>query len=400
MMKAATSSRVDIAAANRADIASMSNHADGANNCTSDTSNYTSHTVASNDVHGAAASAGPVQVRTFAAGDAPRWDRFVDACPDATFFHRVGWRDILENVFRHRSHYLVAERDGAVCGVLPLAEIRSRLFGHALVSLPFCVYGGPVASDAPAETALIDAATHLGRALDVQHLELRNRAPKRADWPRQDLYVTFRKTLAPDAEANMLAIPRKQRAMVRKGINRQLRGEIDTSVDRFFDLYADNVHRHGTPALPKRYFAALVDTFGDACEILTVADRAGHPVSGVMSFYFRDEVLPYYAGDTLQSRELAANDFKYWELMRRATARGVRVFDYGRSKRGTGSFDFKKNWGFSPAPLAYEYQLYARSDIPQHNPLNPRYRAFIALWRMMPRRLANALGPAIVRNLG
>jgi FemAB-related protein (PEP-CTERM system-associated) len=120
----------------------------------------------------------------------------------------------------------------------------------------------------------------------------------------------------------------------------------------------------------------------------------------VLSFYFRDEVLPYYAGDTLAARDLAANDFKYWELMRRACERGLRVFDYGRSKRGTGSFDFKKNWGFTPAPLAYEYQLYSRSDIPQHNPLNPRYRAFIALWRMMPRRVANALGPAIVRNLG
>ena len=357
-------------------------------------------TAAASHVDVASAARQAVRVRPFEAGDAPRWERFVEGCADATFFHRAGWRDILEDVFRHRTHYLLAERDGVVCGVLPLAEVRSRLFGHALVSLPFCVYGGPAASDALADAALIDAAASLGRSLRVAHLELRHRSRKRPDWPCQELYVTFRKTLHPDADANMLAIPRKQRAMVRKGIARGLGSEVDRSPDRFFDLYADNVHRHGTPPLAKRYFEALVRTFGDACEILTVHDAHGRPVSGVLSFYFRDEVLPYYAGDTSDARDLAANDFKYWELMRRAAERGVRVFDYGRSKRGTGSFDFKKNWGFEPAPLAYEYQLYTGGEVPQNNPLNPKYRALIAVWQRLPRRVANAIGPSIVRNLG
>jgi FemAB-related protein (PEP-CTERM system-associated) len=341
-----------------------------------------------------------IRVRAFANGDAERWDRFVEHCPNATFFHRAGWRDVIENVFRHRCHYLIAEDPNGVRGVLPLAEVKSRLFGHSLVSLPFCVYGGALASDAHAEAALTGAAVELGQSLRVSHLELRDRAPRHADWPREDLYVTFRKAILADPEANLLAIPRKQRAMVRKGLARNLRGEVDRSPERFFELYADNVHRHGTPALPKRYFERLLATFGDACEVLTVTDAQGRPVSGVLSFYFRDEVLPYYAGDTLHARELAANDFKYWELMRRACERGIRVFDYGRSKRGTGSFDFKKNWGFEPVPLAYEYRLYTRSDVPRNNPLNPRYRALIALWRRLPRPLVNALGPMIVRNLG
>ena len=340
------------------------------------------------------------RVRQFTSGDERPWDAFVAGCRDATFFHRAGWREILERVFRHRTHYLLAERNGALCGVLPLAEVRSRLFGHALVSLPFCVYGGPVASDAVAENALIDAAADLGRRLRVRHLELRNRARKRPDWPRQDLYVTFRKPLDADPESNMAAIPRKQRAMVRKGINRQLRSEIDGAPDRFFALYADNLHRHGTPPLPKRYFAELMRVFGDACEVLTVTSPGGQAVSGVVSFYFRDEVLPYYAGDTAQARDLAANDFNYWELMRRACARGVRLFDYGRSKQGTGSYAFKKNWGFEPSPLAYEYALYGAGAVPQNNPLNPKYRAMIALWRRLPRPVVNAVGPMIARSLG
>jgi FemAB-related protein (PEP-CTERM system-associated) len=352
---------------------------------------------------GVVSSARPAElsvVRGLATGDADRWEAFVQRCPGATFFHRIGWREIIEDVFRHRTHYLIAERRGEVVGVLPLAEVKSLLFGHALVSLPFCVYGGPAANDPDADRVLIDAAVTLARSLRVEHLELRHRSSKCVGWPRQDLYVTFRKELLPDVEANLAAIPRKQRAMVRKGIRNGLRSELDSSVDRFFALYADNVHRHGTPPFSRRYFARLAEIFGDRCEVLTVVDNTGRPVSSVLSFYFRDEVLPYYAGDTDDARELAANDFKYWELMRRACERGVRVFDYGRSKRDTGSFDFKKNWGFDSVPLAYEYQLLARDDVPQNNPLNPKYRAFIALWRRLPKPVANAVGPMLVRNLG
>ena len=343
---------------------------------------------------------GRVSVRPFEDDDATRWESFVERCPDATFFHRLGWREVIEGVFRHRTHFLVAECDRQLVGILPLAEVKSRLFGHALVSLPFCVYGGPAATDPESEGALIDAATSLARALRVDHLELRHRTTKRTDWPRQDLYVTFRKQLLPDIDANMLAIPRKQRAMVRKGIKNGLRSEVDHGVERFFALYADNVHRHGTPPFSKDYFSRLIQVFGDRCEILTVVGTQGRPVSSVLSFYFKDEVLPYYAGDTSEARELAANDFKYWELMRRACERGVRIFDYGRSKRDTGSFDFKKNWGFEPESLHYEYCLCRVNSIPQHNPLNPKYRAFIALWKRLPIGVANMFGPYIVGNLG
>ena len=120
----------------------------------------------------------------------------------------------------------------------------------------------------------------------------------------------------------------------------------------------------------------------------------------MLTFYFRDEVLPYYAGDDVKARDLAANDFKYWELMRRACERGCRVFDYGRSKRGTGPFAFKKNWGFQPQPLYYEHRLYKIDAVPQHNPMNPKYRAFIALWRRLPLPIANFIGPYIVKSLG
>ncbi|MBC7940128.1 MAG: FemAB family PEP-CTERM system-associated protein, partial [Chitinophagaceae bacterium] len=274
-------------------------------------------------------------VQRLAPGDtrqAADWDAFVMACPQATFFHRAGWQRILSEVFRHRTHFLYAVTDGRISGVLPLAEVKSFLFGHALTSLPFAVYGGAAAVDTASRLALEQEAHALAQKLGVQHLELRHRERLHADWPEQDLYVCFRKPILADEEANMLAIPRKQRAMVRKGIKNGLVSHIDADAGRFFQLYADNVHRHGTPAMPRRYFDALQHEFGADCEVLTVCGPDGRPLSSVLSFYFRDEVLPYYAGDDEAARDLAANDFKYWELMRRSCARGLKVFDYGRSK--------------------------------------------------------------------
>ena len=329
-----------------------------------------------------------------------RWEAFVAACPQATFFHRAHWQKIITDVFGHRTYFLYALSEGRIEGVLPLAHVDSLLFGNALVSLPFAVYGGVAASSEAAAQALEQEAQSIARRLGVDHLELRNVARRNADWPVQDLYVTFRKEIFADEEANLLSIPRKQRAMVRKGMKNGLVAEIDADAGRFFDLYADNVHRHGTPAMPKRYFDALLATFGKDCEILTVVSPEGRPLSSVLSFYFRNEVLPYYAGDDEEARDLAANDFKYWELMRRAAHRGLRVFDYGRSKLGTGSYAFKKHWGFEPTPLHYEYCLYGRDSVPQNNPSNAKYRLFIKAWRRMPVGIANWLGPHIVRNLG
>ena len=334
------------------------------------------------------------------AANAARWEAFVLACPEATFFHRATWQEILRDVFRHPTYFLYAEHDGEILGVLPLAHIKSRLFGNSLIALPFAVYGGVAASTTEAAAALEQEAQSLAQQFDVDHLEFRNISPRHADWPTQDLYVTFRKEILPEVEANMLAIPRKQRAMVRKGINNGLISTVDRKSDRFFKLFADNVHRHGTPALPKRYFDTLLQVFGNDCEILTVTTPEGKPLSSVLSFYFRDEVLPYYAGDDEAARNFAANDFKYWELMRRSCERGLKVFDYGRSKVGTGPYSFKKNWGFEPQALHYEYCLYKRDSIPQNNPNNAKYKLLIEAWRRMPISLANFIGPYIVRNLG
>lgn len=358
-----------------------------------------------------AAHSGPVQagaeglrVRQLQDDDGARWDAFVASCPQATFFHRAGWAQVIRQAFGHETLFLMAERDGEIEGVLPLARIRSWLFGHSLISLPFCVYGGIAARSAPAAQALDSFAREQASALGVDHLEYRHRDRQfHPEWPGKDLYATFRKVLEPDPEANLQAIPRKQRRMVRQGIKAELRSDWSddqAGLDAFFDLYARSVHRLGTPVFPRRYFMLLREVFGDDCRVLTVSSAAGEPVSGVLTFFFRDEVLPYYGGGAEAARRLAGYDFLYWELMRRSCAAGYRMFDFGRSKRDTGAYHFKRNWGFEPQTLAYEYGLFRASAVPDHNPLNPRYQRAIRMWQRLPLPLANFLGPWVVRNLG
>ncbi|KIF81538.1 peptidoglycan bridge formation protein FemAB [Noviherbaspirillum autotrophicum] len=338
-------------------------------------------------------------VRAMRDGDQERWDAFVNKCSEATFFHRAGWKSVIERAFGHRTYFLYAESEGRIEGVLPLAQVKSLMFGHSLVSLPFCVYGGIAANTEAARHALHQEAQRLATQLGVGHLEYRNMHARQEAWATKELYVTFRKEISPDDESNMLAIPKKQRAMVRKGIKANLQSAVDHDVERFFAAYSESVHRLGTPVFAKRYFQILRDTFGEDCEILTIT-RDGRTVSSVLSFYFRNEVLPYYGGGTAEAREVAGNDFMYWELMRRAAARGYTIFDFGRSKMGTGAFDFKKNWGFQAQPLPYAYQLHRAKALPDNNPLNPKYQLFIKLWQHMPLVAANMIGPHIVKNLG
>jgi FemAB-related protein (PEP-CTERM system-associated) len=330
-----------------------------------------------------------------------RWEAFVAKCPEATFFHRAGWKRVIEESLGHRTNFLYAENpSGEIVGILPLVFIRSAVFGKSLISTAFCVYGGPAATSPEAGKALTERAVEIGNELRVGHVEYRSRYPSQSGWPcKSSLYATFRKRLDADPEKNMLAIPRKQRAMVRKGQKHGLVSEIDSNVDRLHPIYAESVRNLGTPVFPKRYFAALHREFGDDCEVLTVT-HGGRPISSVMSFFFRDEVLPYYGGGVEDARDVAANDFMYWEVMRRACVRGCALFDFGRSKFGTGAFDFKTHWGFDPEPLHYEYCLLRSKEVPDINPLNPKFRLFIAAWKRLPLPVANVLGPWIAPDLG
>ncbi len=329
-----------------------------------------------------------------------RWEAFVDACPEATFFHKAGWSRVIEDSFGQQTHFLYAERDGEIRGVLPLVHVRSRLFGNRLVSNAFCVGGGPAAVDDQAAAALDRRAEELLESLNAEYIEYRDPARPHADWGRKEgLYASFDRPIEADEDANLKQIPRKQRAVVRKALKSDLTDEVDEDMGRCWELFALGVRNLGTPVFARRYFDTLKREFGDACDALTVC-RGGRPLTSVLNFYFRDRVMPYYTGAEPEARRLGAADFMYWRLMRRAVERGYTVFDFGRSKLGTGPHSFKKNWGFEGRPVALEFKMKGDRPLPDVNPNNPKYRMMIAAWKRLPLPVANLIGPIIGRQVG
>ena len=337
-------------------------------------------------------------IKTLTIDDYSRWDDFVNANNEATFFHQAGWQEVISKAFGHNTYYIYVEHNGHISGILPLVHIKSLFFGNSLVSIAPCVYGGIVAIDEASYTELDQEACRLATALKVDYLEMRNQVQKTPERPYKELYVSFSKELDVDVEKNFLAIPRKQRAMVRKGIEAGLNSVIDNDVDRLYRAYSESVRNLGTPVFSKKYFQTLKEVFADQCEILTVLHN-GYLVASVMNFYFKDQVLPYYGGGTELARNLKGNDFMYWEVMRRAVEKGIKVFDYGRSKIGTGSYSFKKNWGFNPKPIYYEFYLVNAKTMPDINPLNPKYKYFIAAWKRLPLVVSQWVGPWLSKDL-
>jgi FemAB-related protein (PEP-CTERM system-associated) len=327
----------------------------------------------------------------------PGWDAFVNECPEGTFFHRAAWRDIIAAETGCDTHYLLAERNGAIVGVLPLCRIRNLIAGDVLISTPFLVYGGPI-GDLEAKAALVEAARRLAVQLGVDYLELRNRRPLAGEWETKSLYVTFRKNLDADVEANLTAVPRKQRAMIRKGMKAETEVSWECDLDLFYKVFSESYRNLGTPVFAKSLFRRIVDAFPDDVWMTTIS-KNGVPLSSVLSFVFRDEILPYYGGSVASARDYSANDFMYWVVMERAVQKGLKTFDYGRSKVDTGSFHFKKHWGFEPEPLAYQYQLVQSKELPNLSPTNPKFQLPIEVWKRLPLGVSRLVGPPIARRL-
>jgi FemAB-related protein (PEP-CTERM system-associated) len=330
--------------------------------------------------------------------DLAAWDRFVFEHPHGSPFHLIAWKKSIEQTFGYKPHYLVAAREGRVCGVLPLFLIQNWLMGKVLLSSPFAVYGGILADSAEAREALCREARELGQRLGVKHVELRNAWEEQTSGlPRLDRYVTFTQTIGPEEAAILEAIPRKTRAAVRKSLKEGLESHREFHDPRTFEnLYSQNLRKLGTPSFPPCHFQALLANFRGMADVREVrAD--GKTVAAVLSFYFRDQVLPYYGASDPAANALAPNNFMYFDLMRWAGQNGYRTFDFGRSKRVKGSYDFKNHWGMVERELPYEIMLIGGKRLPNVSPANPVFRWPIRCWQRMPLAITRALGPHLIR---
>lgn len=336
--------------------------------------------------------------------DRARIGGFVHDHPQGTPFHLPAWSIAAARGCGQRSHYLVAERgELGIVGAMPLTELHSPLFGRVLASAGFGVGGGILADRADVVRALGEACWELAQRLSCSSVEVRGGPVPGPEWQSEsERYLGFVRPLACDDDAELLAIPRKQRAEVRKALDTDLTiaiGRDPADIAAHYAVYAQSVRNLGTPVFPRALFTEMVQEFGNAADVLVVR-HAEQPVASVLSLYWRGTVFPYWGGGTLAARRLRANDRMYFELMRHARARGYRQFDFGRSKTGTGPAAFKKNWGFDPQPLTYHERTADGAAPRDASPLNPKYRLQVALWSRLPLAIANRVGPFIARGLG
>ncbi|MFC3099587.1 FemAB family XrtA/PEP-CTERM system-associated protein [Altererythrobacter lauratis] len=315
-------------------------------------------------------------------------------------FHRPAWLLAVERGTGNAARALLAERGGQIAGYLPLSEIHSPLFGRVLASSGFAVEGGILACDPAAARILAKGAQELAERLSCTTVELRG-GPVPDGWElRRESHCGFVAPLAADDAAQLLAIPRKQRAEVRRGLGHAMKvtiGRAESDRAAHYAVYAQSVRNLGTPVFPRSLFDAVMDAL-DA-DILTVW-REGEPLSSVLSLYHAGAVMPYWGGGIAAARHWRANDVMYYALMNHARARGCDRFDFGRSKTGSGAYHFKRNWGFEPQPLSYGVWTapgHARRDA---DPTSAKHAARIALWKKLPLPVANRLGPLIARGLG
>jgi len=339
-------------------------------------------------------------IETLTTENFSKWDEYVKSHQEGTFFHLSGWQSVIQKSFNHSCYFLMAKEGEAICGVLPLVEVKSLLFGHALVSTPFCVYGGVLSNSDDIKKSLEKKAIELSESLAVDYLELRYKNEQHNNMLLKQGHSYFGCEIAVDNEQILASVKKKQRAVIRHSLKNDLTHNVTKNVKEFYFLLSQSYRNLGTPIFKKAFFQNLLDEFKADVDILVVNDKSNSPSNAVMNFYFNETVLPYYGGGNAGARFIKSADYMYYQVMCHANDKGYKWYDFGRSKNDSGPFKYKKNWGMEPRSLYYYYHLVKAKELPNLSPNNPKYKMFINLWQKLPLKLSQFLGPFLSKYLG
>lgn len=334
-----------------------------------------------------------------------QWNQYVRKHPDSTIFHRAEWKEVVEECFGHPGIYLFVEENGIIQGILPLFLINSFLFGKCLISVAFAVYGGILADNPEIELLLYSEARRLTDEENADYLELRNLKKSGLDLPSKDLYYYFSLDLPDDPDIVWKQMRKRNRNILRKGIKSGLSYSFSGpgtptphELGRFHELFSYCQRALGTPVLSLDFFKKLLKTFPEETGVFS-AKHEGKIVSSLFCFLHKDTISPYYIGYDASYLKYAPNNYILWEVIKYGCQKGFKEYDMGRSRYGTGSYNFKRYWGIEPKLLSYEYYLRNGQEIPQINPSNSKYSVPIKIWGKLPLPLTQYLGPKLIKYL-
>jgi FemAB-related protein (PEP-CTERM system-associated) len=278
--------------------------------------------------------------------------------------------------------------------------ISSWLFGRSAVSMPYLNHGGICAGSLPARDALLERAVELAKEFKARWLELRHEAP--VNWPlavRQHK-VAMRLELPQSPEILFQSFPTKLRSQIRRAEKEWMTvrwGGLE-EVESFYSVFSQNMRDLGTPVYPKRFFVKVMEAFSERARIITVYDGS-YPVASGLAVGFKERLEIPWASSIRQYNRFGVNMLLYWSVLEYACKQDYRVFDFGRSTPGSGTYKFKEQWGAQPVPLHWYYWLAPGQTLPDISPRNPKYELAVKLWRRLPLGVAKLIGPMVSKNL-
>jgi serine/alanine adding enzyme len=334
-------------------------------------------------------------------GDGSDWDEYVLSHMESANYHLYGWRNVIEKSFGHQTYYLAArDSDSKICGILPLAFMKSSLFGKFLVSLPFFNYGGMLVSCDEASQQLLKESIRILREARGDYVELRHRSKSLSGLQTKEHKVTMILDLEKDEEVAWRSLDGKVRNQVRKAEKSGLQavtGHLEL-LDCFYDVFCRNMRDLGTPVYSKDFFRNTLAAFPDSTRIISIQLSGRTIASGILT-WFKETLEVPWASSNKDYREMCPNNLLYWEAVKYAIHNGSSRFDFGRSTPGEGTYRFKKQWGALPYQLYWQYILDENAPMPQLNPSNQKYRIAVNIWQRLPVCVTKLLGPKIVRSI-
>ena len=348
-----------------------------------------------------------MQIRLASDTDETRWNDYISRHPHVSPYHHYAWKKSIENAYGHECFYLFAEdSNNRIAGILPTASITPPLGKGKLYALPFCDTASCLADDKPTQEALISKATSIARQQRIPSFEHRtcaNDYDSESNGKAQpaDRKVRMLLDLPESSDILLGSFKAKLRSQIKKAVKNGLTADLgrsDQHLDDFYDVFTCNMKDLGSPTHSKRWFQEIRDNYMEDMIISVVRHEGTAVGAGIVLFKGPVASIPW-ASTKRKYNRLAPNMLLYWSLLEYTTDHNYKIFDFGRSTYGEGTYNFKKQWGAKPLSLKWEtYDTlddHLIQNISSASGDNRLRRLLESTWRKLPLALTVAVGSRI-----
>lgn len=331
-----------------------------------------------------------------------QWDDYVNQHSNATIYHLSQWHHLISRVFKHQCYYIVARNQNSdICGVLPWVNVKSKLFGNNLISMPYFNYGGPLADTNEIATALVKYSLTLAQQQHIEYVQLRDdsdRFSSLLDASTNKVNMILQLPETPELLGKAIGSKRRSQIKrpIREGVSHKFGGlEL---LDDYYEVFCLNMRDLGTPVYSKAFFETILKTFADKA-LLCVVYWQDKPVSTGFLLSHNGRMEIPWASTVRYANRISVNMYLYWQILSYAIEQGYQSFDFGRSTIDAGTYKFKKQWGAEPQQCYWYHWVPEGKTLPDLSPSNAKFELAIKVWQKLPLGFTKFIGPLIVKNL-